>query len=150
MCPDLVIEEAVKEDLNDVLALYRDLHRNDRPLANRVILRRNWDEIISNSIVHLFILWDAEVPLACCTITMTPNLTRQGRPYGLIENVVTKATEQSKGYGKQLLQAILEFAWANGCYKVMLMTGRKEQWVTGFYEACGFQADAKLGFVAYP
>jgi GNAT superfamily N-acetyltransferase len=38
-----------------------------------------------------------------------------------------------------VMQAAVDHAWSNGCYKVMLMTGRTDPAVLRFYEACGFQ-----------
>jgi GNAT superfamily N-acetyltransferase len=38
-----------------------------------------------------------------------------------------------------VMQAAVDHAWSNGCYKVMLMTGRPDPAVLRFYEACGFQ-----------
>jgi GNAT superfamily N-acetyltransferase len=44
----------------------------------------------------------------------------------LIENVVTHAAFRGRGFGKQLLQAVVAAAWQVDCYKVMLMTGSKK------------------------
>ena len=70
---------------------------------------------------------------------VVPNLTRSGRPYGLIENVVTHADHRVRGYGKQLLQAAITAAWDADCYKVMLMTGSKEPSTLAFYASAGFE-----------
>jgi hypothetical protein len=39
-------------------------------------------------------------------------------------------------------------AWAAGCYKVMLMTGRKDEATFSFYGAAGFARDLKQAFIA--
>jgi GNAT superfamily N-acetyltransferase len=83
-------------------------------------------------------------------LQVVPNLTRGARPYGLIENVVTRQDKRGQGYGSAVLKAALDLAWEKGCYKVMMLTGRKDAKVFGFYEKAGFKAGVKTGFVAVP
>lgn len=50
-----------------------------------------------------------------------------------------------------MLEAPLAAAWTAGCYKAMLLSGRKEE--TGapaFYESMGFRRGTKTGFEARP
>lgn len=75
------------------------------------------------------------------------NLTRNARPYGLIENVVTHEKYRKKGYGTAILKRAVEMAKEKDCYKVMLMTSRKEESILGFYEQAGFQRGEKTAFV---
>jgi GNAT superfamily N-acetyltransferase len=79
---------------------------------------------------------------------MVPNLTRACRPYGVIENVVTLADRRGRGLGKAVLAQALSVAWGQGCYKVMLMTGRKDEATYRFYEAAGFNRHDKQAFIA--
>lgn len=88
--------------------------------------------------------------VASCLLAIIPNLTRGGRPYGLIENVVTHADFRKRGLATGLLHHALEQAWRVRCYKVMLMTGRKDEATLRFYRQAGFVAGAKTAFVAYP
>jgi GNAT superfamily N-acetyltransferase len=74
-----------------------------------------------------------------------PNLTRGGKPYALIENVVTHAAYRGRGFGQAVLRAAVERAWAARCYKAMLMTGSKRASTLAFYEAAGFE-QSKTGF----
>ena len=61
---------------------------------------------------------------------------------------MTHADFRRRGLGGALIRHALGVAWEQRCYKVMLMTGRKE--THSFYEQCGFRKDVKTGFVAYP
>jgi len=74
------------------------------------------------------------------------NLIRGAKPYGLIENVVTHEGYRNKGYGTGLLKKALEIAQGEGCYKVMLMSGRGEE-ALKFYEKVGFERGKKTGFI---
>ncbi|MEJ5979303.1 GNAT family N-acetyltransferase [Novosphingobium sp. PS1R-30] len=84
-------------------------------------------------------------PVTSCTVVVVPNLTHGGTPYALIENVVTHADYRNRGFGKAILHAAVELAWAEGCYKAMLMTGSKEASTLALYEAAGFE-QSKTGF----
>ena len=83
--------------------------------------------------------------LASCTLVVIPNLTRGGKPYALIENVVTHAAARGRGHGKALLAAAVERAWQHECYKVMLLTGSERPSTHAFYRAAGFE-QSKTGF----
>jgi ribosomal protein S18 acetylase RimI-like enzyme len=55
-----------------------------------------------------------------------------------------------QGYAKAVLLEALEDAWAANCYKVMLLTGRKDDATFRFYESVGFNRNEKQAFVAKP
>ncbi|MBB4173653.1 GNAT family N-acetyltransferase [Sulfitobacter noctilucicola] len=80
------------------------------------------------------------------TLHLLPNVVWDARPYGLIENVVTRASLQRRGHGRRAMQAALDAAWRANAYKVMLMTGQARD-ATGFYESLGFSAKDKFAMV---
>jgi GNAT superfamily N-acetyltransferase len=88
--------------------------------------------------------------VASCCLAVIPNLTRGGRSYALIENVVTDSNYRRRGIGRAVLNDALRRAWQAGCYKAMLLTGSKRPEVHRFYETNGFRSDDKTGFVARP
>jgi predicted GNAT family acetyltransferase len=88
--------------------------------------------------------------VASCALTVIPNLTRSCRSYGVIENVVTHKDHRRRGYATALLKAALANAWAAQCYKVMLLSGRKDEATLRFYEAAGFDRNEKQAFIAKP
>lgn len=132
------IREAGEGDLEAVLALYEHLHDADEP-AGEDGIRAAWKEIIEDRRTHLFILERGGVPVSTCMLSIVPNLTRGARPFGIIENVVTRRQDQKRGY-----------AWERTPYKVMLLTGRKDGAVLRFYEGAGFVRGIKEGFIACP
>lgn len=137
-------------DLDDLLALYAHLHRKDDPLPDCEGIQVVWQAILANPSHHIFGVFVSEALVASCALTIVPNLTRGCRPYGVIENVVTHAGHRRKGYGKAILAHALAHAWNAGSYKVMLLTGKKNEATARFYEGAGFDGDEKRGFVAKP
>jgi GNAT superfamily N-acetyltransferase len=135
-------------ELDALLALYTHLHVRDLPLPERSEVEKVWNEALANPRIRYFGGFDDGNLVSSCTIALVPNLTRGCRPYGLIENVVTHASYRGQGRGKRMLREALDFAWANDCYKVMLLTGRKDEATLKFYEGAGFDRNRKTGFVA--
>jgi GNAT superfamily N-acetyltransferase len=110
------------------------------------VLAEVWSEVLGNPRCRYFGGFVCGELVSSCTIMVIPNLTRGARPYGLIENVVTHQEHRGQGYGKALLAQALEFGWSQQCYKVMLMTGRKDDATHHFYESAGFDPLSKKAF----
>ena len=138
------IRAALPSDLEGLLALYRHLNPSDEPVSRDLAPSRlEAIKQIPGSAVLLGLLDDQLV--ASCTLIVIPNPTNGGKPYGLIENVVTHAGYRGRGYGTSILHAAAKAAWDAGCYKVMLMTGSKQPSTLKFYENAGFE-QTKTGF----
>ena len=80
--------------------------------------------------------------VSSCVCVIVPNLTRNIRPYALIENVVTNEGYRGKGYAK-------EIAIKNNCYKMMLLTGTKNENTLAFYKSAGYNSDDKIAFIQW-
>jgi GNAT superfamily N-acetyltransferase len=140
----LIIQPALATDLPQLVALYRHLDPSDEsPPLDLAAQRLAELQTLRGSAVLIGLIENSVV--ASCTLVVIPNLTRGGRPYGLIENVVTDAAFRGRGYGKQVLQAAVTAAWQADCYKVMLMTGSKRPSTLAFYASAGFE-QSKTGF----
>jgi GNAT superfamily N-acetyltransferase len=138
------------DELPVLLGLYRHLHSSDPALPTCPDIEGLWQRICADPHVHYFGADCDGTLVSTCTLTIVPNLTRFARPYGLIENVVTHPDFRRQGIATSLLRHALQTAWERGCYKVMLLTARKDPETLQFYEKCGFQAGVKTGFIATP
>lgn len=144
------IREINKFELEDLLKLYEHLHETDDPLPTEEQIQITWREIQETPRLKYFGVYIDDKLVSSCNLSIIPNLTRGCRPFGLIENVVTHIDFRRKGLGQRLLEHTLTFAWDQGCYKVMLLTGRKDEGVYKFYESVGFDRNAKQAFISKP
>lgn len=140
----LRIRQARLDDLSQLQELYHHLDADD--------IRCSPDE--AAAVFQQFLRYPGSAILvgtvgdelaASCSLVVIPNLTRGGKPYAVIVNVVTHANWRNRGYGSAVLKAATERAWDHGCYKVMLMPGSKSPATVGFYERAGFE-QTKTGF----
>jgi GNAT superfamily N-acetyltransferase len=146
---EAIVRHIKLDELAQLLDLYKHLHTSDSELSVDN-LESLWEQIYSDPNMH-YLVAERECKLvASCFLVIIPNLTRNARPYGLIENVVTHHDYRRKGYGTEVLKQALKIAWEQNCYKVMLLTGSKEEGTLLFYENLGFKKDVKTGFIATP
>ena len=148
--PALEIREMHPAELDALLDLYTHMHEKDDPPPPRSELEAVWKEICSNPRLRYIGAYLDGRLIASCNLTVIPNLTRGGRPYGLIENVVTHKDFRRQGHGRAVLERAVQAAWEENCYKVMLLTGRKTEAVSRFYESAGFDSHAKQAFIIKP
>lgn len=143
-----MVREIEKSDLEGILELYLDLHEKKIPEDNNH-LQRIWEEIISNQNYHIIVNEIEGKIVASCTCIIVPNLTHNVRKYALIENVVTHHEYRNKGYATECLNSAKALAEKEDCYKMMLMTGSKEESTLKFYQNAGYSSDGKTGFVQW-
>lgn len=146
----MLIRHLELSDLDALLALYEHLHGSDAPLPERDVVERVWRELSANPSYRYYGGFMGGALVSSCALTVIPNLTRGCRPYGVIENVVTHIGHRRRGYGRAILREALRDAWGSNCYKVMLLTGRKDEATFRFYESVGFDRDGKQAFIAKP
>ena len=140
---------AHRDDLDALAALYLQLNPDDAG-ASRATLPAILERILATEGLEIIAGELAGRVVATCYLNVIPNLTRGGRSYAVVENVVVDASLRGRGLGQALVRNALERAWAAGCYKALLQTGSREAAVLRFYESCGFSRSDKTGFVARP
>ncbi|KAF0230658.1 MAG: hypothetical protein FD175_1418 [Beijerinckiaceae bacterium] len=141
----LVCRNACKTDLEAILRLYSQLSSNN-PDVPEVLAQKRFDKMLDMLGLYFGVGEIEGRVVTTAVLLLVPNLTRGARPFGVIENVVTDAAMRGNGFGKTLIQYLLERARYADAYKVMLMTGRTEDNVLHFYESCGFTRGTKTAF----
>ncbi len=143
-----MLREANVTDKDAVLNLYLYLHEDQLPKEDEQ-LKKTWEQIINDANHHLIIYEIDSQVVSSCVCVIIPNLTRNVRPYALVENVVTHKDYRNKGYATACLQYAKELAQKENCYKMMLLTGAKDPATLRFYEAAGFNRNDKTAFIQW-
>ena len=142
------IREADKNDLDGILQLYLYLHEKSIP-EDSEHLRNTWGSIINDKNHHLIVCEVEGKIVASCVCVIIPNLTRNVRPYAFIENVVPHGDYREKGYATDCLNFARKIAEENNCYKMMLLTGSKEESTLNFYRNAGYNSSDKTAFIQW-
>jgi GNAT superfamily N-acetyltransferase len=135
------------DELSELINLYKQLQPNDPDVYENSALKDTWDLIYNNpNLYYIVVEVDGRI-VSSCNIAIVKNLTRNLRPYGLVENVITDSNYRKKGYASKAINMAMDIAKDNNCYKVMLLTGSKREETLKFYEQAGFIRGIKTGFV---
>ncbi len=116
------------------------------PVNSFEALQAIWREIEAMPGTKVFVAIKDDTILGTISLNVVHNLTRSGRPYGLVENVAVDTTVRRQGIGHMLMQRVIAAAQDAQCDRVVLLAGRRDPSVPAFYEACGFTGDLKTGF----
>lgn len=144
---NIMIRSVAVADLAALCELYRQLNPDDPPGPSEAAALDLLVGVLEHAGTTIFV---GEVDGSCvstCMLVVCPNFSRSGRPFGLIENVVTHRDHRRQGYGRRLVQRAIEAARQQGCYRVSSMTGSRRQETLRFYEETGLQR-AKTSFEA--
>ena len=141
-----MIREIREHELDELFNLYLHLHESGIPEMTEH-LARTWDTILRDEHHHIIVCEIDGKLVSSCVCVIIPNLTRGVRPNAFIENVVTHADFRGHGYATSCLAYAKEIAVRENCYKMMLLTGAKDEGTLRFYERAGFNCTDKTAFV---
>ncbi|MGN1433820.1 MAG: GNAT family N-acetyltransferase [Ruminococcus sp.] len=143
-----MVREIKANELNELLELYTHLHDLGVP-ENTEHLQKTWNTICNDENHHIIVCEVDGKIVSSCVCVIIPNLTRNIRPYAFIENVVTHADYRGKGYAKMCLNYAKELAQKASCYKMMLLTGSKNDKTLDFYKKAGYNSNDKTAFIQW-
>ena len=141
-----MVREIRENELNELLELYLYLHENSISEMSEH-LRRTWKTIMQDENHHIIVKMVDEKIVSSCVCVIIPNLTRNVRPYAFIENVVTHSDYRGKGYATECLHFAKRIAENMNCYKMMLLTGSKQEATLNFYSNAGYNSSDKTAFI---
>lgn len=143
-----MVREIRKNELNDLLELYLFLHETSVPEQTEH-LKNTWSIIVEDINHHVIVKeLDGKI-VSSCVCVIIPNLTRNIRPYAFIENVVTHSAYRGKGYATECLNYAKEIAVKEKCYKMMLLTGSRDEATLNFYMNAGYNCSDKTAFIQW-
>lgn len=112
-------------------------------------LKDTWEAIRKDKNHHILVNVVDHKIVSSCVCVIIPNLTRDIRPYAFIENVVTMKDYRGKGYATECLKYAKEIAEKANCYKMMLLTGSKQEATLKFYRNAGYNSSDKTAFIQW-
>jgi GNAT superfamily N-acetyltransferase len=130
--------------LPKILELYKQL-LPEEDLVNINEANKIRGKIEQNNIKYFIAIENNEI-ISSCYLAIIPNLTRNGKSNGFIENVVTDEKRRKKGVGKRFVKMAIEYGKQNNCYKIILQSAIKRKESHIFYEKCGFDGNSKRAF----
>ncbi len=74
------------------------------------------------------------------TLWVLPNESH-GKPFGLIEDVFVAERHRGKNIGEDIVEAAIEAAKKNDCYKAILTSRFERPWLHLWYRKLGFKKD---------
>jgi GNAT superfamily N-acetyltransferase len=98
---------------------------------------------------HLIVCEEDGRIVSSCVCVVILNLTRNARPYALIENVVTHPDYRQRGLASACLDYAKQIAQKENCYKIMLLTGAKDEATLNFYRKAGYNSSDKTAFIQW-
>ena len=141
------VRDIKSDELNQLLQLNKHLNPDDTEFTIDERVKAIWNEILENPNHFCLGIEEDGMIVASCILVIIKNLTRNARPFALIENVVTHEQYRKKGYATAVLKRAIEIAKEKNCNKIMLMTSRKDESTLKFYEKVGFHRGEKTAFL---
>ncbi len=143
----LLVRSLEEPDIDQLLSLYAHLHEDEAPLSASPFFLDLWTRILLDPAqVYVGAFVDGELS-SVANVSFIPNLTRAGRPFAVIENVVTHPSRRRLGLASAVVSQVLELSDSRGCYKVMLLSSVSRSEAHSFYSSLGFDGDSKRAFV---
>lgn len=143
-----MIREITQNDFERLLTLYMQLHENSMPDQTAEIMNL-WNRIVNDKDHHIIVAEENGQIVSSCVCVIIPNLTHNQRPYAFVENVVTDVNYRNRGLATQCLNFAKEIAVKENCYKLMLLTGSKEENTLNFYRQAGYNSEDKTAFIQW-
>lgn len=142
-----MIREITNSDYDGLMSLYLHLHETEIPPFSQV--KPVWEHILADENYHIIVAEEDGQIVSSCTCVVVPNLTRGGRPYARVENVVTHSEHRGRGLATACLNYARELAVKAGCYNIALLTSSKNEKTLKFYENAGYKPNEKTGFIQW-
>lgn len=142
----IVVRLATSADQRALCELYGQLHPGDPSWPSDTAAADALSKVLGHETTTVFICEADGQAVSTAMLVVCPNFTRSGRPFAIIENVVTHRDHRKSGYGRHVMEHAIEFARQQGCYKVTLTTGRRDAETLRFYEGLGMRRDTRTAF----
>ena len=128
------------------MTLYMQLHDNPMP-EKTAELQALWKRILNDKDHHIIVAEEDAKIVSSCVCVIIPNLTHNQQPYAFVENVITDKEYRKQGLATACLDYAREIAVRENFYKLMLLTGSKQESTLNFYRKAGYNSEDKMAFI---
>lgn len=143
-----MLREIQHSDFEGLMSLYMQLHSNPFPEKTPEI-QQLWNKILNDENHHIIVAEENGKIVSSCVCVIIPNLTHGQQPYAFVENVITDENHRKRGLATACLNYAKEIAIKENCYKMMLLTGSKDESTLKFYEQAGYNSKDKTAFIQW-
>ncbi len=134
------IRRATEADLPRLIELMAQL-RPDEPEAEDPSRVENYARVFARMTAQgqrVLVAEDDGRIAGALVLAIIENITRQGTPYAIIENLVVDEAARGQRHGEALMEHAIAEARRAGCYKVSLTSNKRRSDAHRFYERLGF------------
>lgn len=133
-----------EEHLPGIIRLYKQLIPDEKSVTlNRA--KEVWKSIEKEDIKY-FVAVDEDKVVSSSFIAIIPNLRENGRPFGIIENVIVDKDYRGLGLGKAIMNRVIEYGKSKNCQYMSLQSSVHRLDAHKFYESMGFDRNSKISF----
>jgi len=144
----IMVREITERDYDGLMTLYMQLHDNPMPEKAEDVMAL-WKRILNDKDHHIIVAEKDGKIISSCVCVIIPNLTHNQQPYAFVENVVTDKEYRQQGLATACLDYAREIAVKENCYKLMLLTGSKQESTLNFYRNAGYNSEDKTAFIQW-
>jgi predicted N-acetyltransferase YhbS len=138
MSKHLKIRNAQPADYSGVLRVISQMHE-DAP-SDEALSEKAFHEILKSPSRTMLIAVDNATVVAVLDLFVMANMTRGGRPWAGIENLVVDVGYRRAGIGKALMEVAVDLAQEQNCYKLQLVSHERRSAAHDLYRQLGFDA----------
>jgi len=127
------IRQATLADLDELLRIFPQLATRatsaGAQIPERAKAAQILQQLLADTKIQLLVAVSQAAPrvLGVITLVVVPNLTYSGQPWAMLENVVVDRVARRRSIGRHLVEAAIQRASEQGCYKVQLISGTKPE-----------------------
>lgn len=151
---DILVRPANRDDIAKLLEVLPQITSRPENIRGQTLgldeSLKIFDTIQSHGNIFLLVAVDNQTAkiLGTLTLVIVPNITYEGRPWAILENVVVVRECRGQGIGSLMLDHAFGLAEQAQCYKVQLLSGPKDDQIY-FYRKAGMTDHNCRGFKKY-
>lgn len=137
----IIVEEARLTDIEDLKKLLKQLVPEQNPKFGLMLV--DLSESIKSNYNKWFVIRNDKKVVGCCQLVIYRNLIRSPYHKAIIDSVIVDEEHQNIGFGKLMIEKVLDYAKDHQVGKVQLISSFPRTAAHHFYEKMNFR---KVGY----